>query len=185
MENKVLVKIASYLGVEAAAIARVEEWKYVFFVVVCKKSPTFVSKKVAQEVAQEAEDIFSFSEIAEKIREQINADERFGAKLWDKKAGETRVYVVRCDSKKIKDCGYIKVTERGICRAHLTLQAGTIEGLYEGLKTLKIKKTPKLTSLDPLSASVRTILEECWECGATYTSYGNVRAGNMMCRRCE
>lgn len=29
-----------------------------------------------------------------------------------------------------------------------------------------------------------TIVEECWECGAQYTTYGNVEVGNMSCKRC-
>lgn len=41
-----------------------------------------------------------------------------------------------------------------------------------------------LVSNDPLTSAARQIVEECWECGATYTSYGNVEYGNMSCRRC-
>lgn len=33
---------------------------------------------------------------------------------------------------------------------------------------------------DPSAA----IVEECWECGAQYKTFGNVESGNMGCRRC-
>ena len=182
MESSMLEKIASHLGVATADITKIEEWRYVLFVVAARKKPRFVSKKILQQTE------VSRFDLAQKICDRINADERFSAKLWDKKTGETRIYVSRCDygvnKNKVKQCGYIRIGTNGIYRDHLTLQAGTIEALYEDLKSLKIQETPKLTLSDPLSRSVQQVVEECWECGATYTTYGNVRAGNMMCRRC-
>ncbi len=38
-----------------------------------------------------------------------------------------------------------------------------------------------LKSSDALSK----VVEECWECGATYTTYGNVEWGGMCCRSCR
>lgn len=37
---------------------------------------------------------------------------------------------------------------------------------------------------NPMSDTFDHVVEECWECGATYHTYGNVESGNMGCRRC-
>lgn len=42
---------------------------------------------------------------------------------------------------------------------------------------------PQKTQL--LSTVSGEIVEECWECGSTFTTYGNVEAGNMACRNCS
>lgn len=46
------------------------------------------------------------------------------------------------------------------------------------------EKPEKPQSSDPLTLATKKVVEECWECGATYTTYGNVEAGNMCCKRC-
>jgi hypothetical protein len=123
---------------------------------------------------------YSYYEVADRICDAINDSEAiYQANLWDKKEGETRVYVFYSNKNKKKDCGYIQVTKDGIYR-HLTLQAGTIEEIYSHLKELKIAQPQTLKSNDALTK----IVEECWECGAQYTTYGNVESGNMSCRRC-
>lgn len=37
----------------------------------------------------------------------------------------------------------------------------------------------------PSAETNAPIVEECWECGAQYKTYGNVESGNMGCRRCD
>lgn len=172
--------IAQHLNVSEAAIVKVEEWATVLFAVVKGLGGRFISKKVVQTTKKE----FSYYEVADRICDLINESGVYDAKLWDKKAGETRIYVSYRNRAKTKDCGYVKVCPGGIYR-HLTLQAGTIEAIYEDLKSLKIAQ-PKieLVSSDELSEAVKAVVEECWECGASYTSYGNVEDGNMCCRRC-
>jgi hypothetical protein len=44
-----------------------------------------------------------------------------------------------------------------------------------GLPSEKIQSKDELTK----------VLEECWECGAQYSTYGNVEGGNMSCIRCR
>lgn len=172
--------IAQHLNVSESAILKIEEWKNVLFAVVRGLGGRFISKKVTQTMQTELE---SGYELADKIADAIeDSDTIYSASLWNKKAGETRIYVSYSSKKGKKDCGYIRVMDSGEIYRHLTLQAGTIEALYEDLKSLKVKQAPvKLTSSDPLTQ----IVEECWECGATYTSYGNVESGNMCCRRCR
>lgn len=170
--------IAQHLNICESAIVRVEEWARVLFVVCRKLGARFVSKKV---VTVETK-TYTHYEVADEVCDRINKSETiFTAKLWSKKSDETRVYVSYRNKVKVKDCGYVKVCDSGIFR-HLTLQAGTIENLYADLKNLSIKQsTPDLVSKDPLTE----VVEECWECGAQYTSYGNVEAGNMGCTRCN
>ncbi len=124
-------------------------------------------------------------ELAVLICEAINDSEtHFRAKLWDKKSGETRVYVSYPTKKGPKDCGHICVMDHGKVYRQLTLQAGTIENLYSDLLQ-KYEVVPVLESRDSLTQAVKKVVEECWECGARYTTYGNVEAGNMGCRRCN
>lgn len=49
----------------------------------------------------------------------------------------------------------------------------TLEGLRAFAEKLKAEEDESLP-----------VVEECWECGAVYRTYGNVEEGNMSCRRC-
>lgn len=127
-------QVAAHLKIEVSQVLRVEEWSRVLFAVIAGKGGRFVSKKVLE--MQE----YTAYEVATKIAELINeSDTIFHASVWDKKAGETRVYVSYPSKKGKKDCGMIRVTDSGLIERRLTLQAGTIEEIYAPAKSLKIK----------------------------------------------
>jgi hypothetical protein len=134
--RKMINQIASHLQVSDESILRLEVWQHILFVVVKGLGSRFVSKKILEKKEQ----MYSYYELADKICDAINdSDTSFSANLWDKKEGETRVYVYQEGSKKRKDCGHIKVSSGGIER-NLTAQAGTIENLYYHLKDLVISE---------------------------------------------
>lgn len=171
-------QIAAHLNCQETEIKSILEMAWVYCVVVKGRRATFVSKKVTQK--QQVTQQWIAGTIAEAIEESENPF-KFRASIWDKKAGEKRVYISYWSGNKKKDCGYVRITDSGVYR-HLSLQAGTIEAIYAGaIANLELTPELKLISNDSLS---KAIVEECWECGATYSTWGNVEAGNMCCRRC-
>lgn len=44
---------------------------------------------------------------------------------------------------------------------------------------------PAAPATEIASAAAPEIVEECWECGATFATHGNVERGGMCCRLCR
>lgn len=138
-------QVAAHLKIAVSQVLRVEEWPHVLFAVVAGKGGRFVSKKVLKMAEQE----FTAYEVAEKIADLINeSDSIYRASVWNKKAGETRVYVSYSARNGKKDCGMIRVCDSGTIDRRLTLQASTIEAIYESAKSLKIKPIEAKTAAD-------------------------------------
>lgn len=86
---------------------------------------------------------------------------------------------------------YFKLVEDGVYQAcSYSAKGNKHESWYQVVAGERVEITagqvedafPPVSS--PNTETVEQIVEECWECGATYATYGNVEAGNMGCRRC-
>ena len=122
-------------------------------------------------------------ELARRIAAAIDEDPNgtFTASIWTKKTGQTRVYVKRNG----KDNGYICVTNDGSIDRRLYRESGTIGELYRTtVESLEVMP-PVLPAFATLKSndSLSSFVEECWECGTRFTTYGNLRAGGT-CRLC-
>ncbi len=77
-------------------------------------------------------------------------------------------------------------------RSWLRVQAGVGSDISEadavaivGPPAEVVTKGRSLSDPLPLTSDSNEAVEECWECGALYSSAGYVEDGNMGCRRCE
>ena len=158
--------IANHLGVAKTAITKIQEWKYVIFVVVRGMGGRFVSKQHAALQQVGAYDL------AEMFANDIRQGNTFQANIWNKKFGEVRIYVSL--RRNDRQCGYIRIQTSGSITFELTHKSDAIRDLIHDT----------YNQFQVFTTVSTQIVEECWECGATYTSHGNVHDDKMGCHRC-
>jgi hypothetical protein len=68
----------------------------------------------------------------------------------------------------------------------LKFQDGNLESISQE-QAIELVGAPADTTKTALVSrdDLTQFVEECWECGARYKTYGNVDFGNMGCRRCN